>query len=611
MVNLVFSQGQIWDESASGPLRLTAKEVHSLKKSSDNQLLNGLDILSYGTLKIILELVADSKPRADLRCEAHSDGVKIDVNLSASLAVDYFANAKHLIPVRFHQPDAIENSLRPLIEEIPSMELEVAAAAALRISEEHNLELSFSHELLEELSRPQLIQRGSPTDTTLWPYQAYGFSWLYRLWECRLGGILGDEMGVGKTLQLIALSCQVARSGVGPVLIVVPSGLLLKWCKDFVDHATSFVENVHVHYGPGRSKSVRLLSNKQIVLTTYSLVVQDFSMMQEVEFAAIACDEAHELKESRTMKSQAIKGLNARAKFLATGTPIQNNLTDYWTLIDIVDPGLLGPRHEFESKCQNTPTEAARLVEQTKHKILRRTQEQVGIEIPEGTEFYVPLELSGELREEYRQLALDSHGVSSRGTLQRRRQFCAHPAAFDKAGNARLGAKSDYLLSELEKISDLGEKVVIFVADFNEPRDLYRKLINEELPVFWTGTIDGRTPNDFRHVLLQQFSDHVGPAALLINPLVGGQGLDIVAANHVFHMNPAWNPAKIDQATFRVTRPGQTRETWSHHLYYASTVEESIHDLVMNKRELSEAALQVAEAEAEKASKSIFSLFQN
>jgi SNF2 family DNA or RNA helicase len=156
----------------------------------------------------------------------------------------------------------------------------------------------------------------------------------------------------------------------------------------------------------------------------------------------------------------------------------------------------------------------------------------------------------------------------------------------------------------------LGEKVVIFVADFNEPRDLYRQLINEELPYFWTGTIDGRTPTDLRHHLLEEFSNHQGSAALLINPLVGGQGLDIVAANHVFHMNPAWNPAKTDQATFRVTRPGQTRQTWSHHLYYAFTVEEAIYNLVLDKRELSDAALEVAEAESQKASKSVLDLFE-
>jgi SNF2 family DNA or RNA helicase len=332
------------------------------------------------------------------------------------------------------------------------------------------------------------------------------------------------------------------------------------------------------------------------------MIVQDFELFSQIDFSAICCDEAHELKESRTLKSQALKSLTAQAKFLVTGTPIQNNLADYWTLIDIVEPGLLGTRDSFENRAQDTPSSAMQLVELTKHKILRRTQDQVGIEIPDGQEFLIPLRLSEDLFRTYKQIgnSNDKSTPSSggRGAIQHKRQFCAHPSSFTEPKYPGLGEKASYLVEELRKISDASEKAVVFVADFNEPRDLYRELINSELPEFWTGTIDGRTPNELRHVTLENFKAHSGSAVLLINPLVGGQGLDIVAANHVFHMNPAWNPAKTDQATFRVTRPGQTKETWSHHLYYVETIEESIHNLVSHKRDLSDAALEVAEAAA-------------
>lgn len=601
---------QIYKDGLNGPEVLDAMEVLALRNSGLHSDLNKLEILSFGKFILSLESSSNSDSKVVLRCELHSDGAKIEVDLKRNLLVSYFANEKYLIPVKLVFMEKMENSLRPLILHVDKSEPEVAAAAAIKIAKSLDLTINFSSELLKELEKPSLIEETSPLETQLWPYQSYGFSWMYRLWKCSLGGILGDEMGVGKTLQLMALSCHVAKEGRGPVLIVVPSGLLLKWCKDFINHAPAFVSAVHVHLGPNRSKSSQFLNSKRIILTTYNLVVQDYAVLREIDFSAIVCDEAHELKESRTMKSQAIKGLNSQGKYLATGTPIQNNLGDYWTLIDIVEPGLLGSQQDFELFYSNTPTQAASLVEKTKHRILRRTQEQVGIEIPEGTEFYVPLQLSADLDAEYRQLTLDGSNSVGRGALQRKRQFCAHPSSFELSKNPRAGAKSDYLVTELEKIGMLGEKVVIFVADFNEPRDLYRQLINEELPYFWTGTIDGRTPTDLRHHLLEEFSNHQGSAALLINPLVGGQGLDIVAANHVFHMNPAWNPAKTDQATFRVTRPGQTRQTWSHHLYYAFTVEEAIYNLVLDKRELSDAALEVAEAESQKASKSVLDLFE-
>ena len=601
---IAYREGLFGSLTPSGWTPLSALQLWEARKSGEHPALQKVELLSFGRIEFDLSPPLDGNPEIRLEGFVSSDGVRIPVSIEKPLDFDYAATPAAVIPLQVEYASNIERELRPLLNSRSDLEPEVIATALIKVSTHINLKLNFTNEFFDYLSSPPSAEIPSPTDSELWEYQKYGFSWMFRLWQSGLGGILGDEMGVGKTLQLIALSCKVSSEGKGPALLVVPSGLLMKWCKDFVDHAPSFMASVHVHHGPNRPKSPRLLAAQKIILTTYSMLVQDQDVFSQIDFASVACDEAHELKESRTLKSQAVRSLHAIGKYLATGTPIQNNLGDYWTLIDIIEPGILGSRESFEMRAQDTPSLAMSLVEQTKHRILRRTQEQVGIQIPEGQEFYVPLVLSDSLVAEYRSIGRDNSIAPStnggHGALQYKRQFCAHPSVFQEPPVPGVGAKAEYLRNELSKISEVAEKIVIFVADFNLPRDLYREQINREFPNFWTGTIDGRTPNDLRHVLLEEFNEFDGPAALLINPLVGGQGLDIVAANHVFHMNPAWNPAKTDQATFRVTRPGQTRETWSHHLYYVETIEESIHNLVLNKRELSEAALEIAEAEAEK-----------
>lgn len=611
--SFVVRNGRFWRSFGDRLQEVSAKELWHARNSSSYPELEDLEILSFGSFSIEVFSTSDST-RALIVASAESDGISIEIPLYEALTIDHVATEIFLIPLHLDYMDSLERGLRPLLNRAANLEPEGVASELVKLSRELGFGLDFSEDFLEILSSPPQSVVESPTDSTLWDYQKVGFTWMLRLWRNGLGGILGDEMGVGKTLQLIALSCQVSAIDKRPALIVVPAGLLLKWCKDFIDHAPSFIAKVHVHNGPSRPKSVSFLQSQEIVLTTYSMVVQDEDIFAQIDFSSISCDEAHELKESRTLKSRAIRNLRAQGKFLATGTPIQNNLSDYWSLIDIIEPGLLGSKESFEERGEDTPALAAKLVNQTKHRILRRTQEQVGIEIPEGQEFYVPLALSPELQVEYDNLRNQSAqpvGQSAGyGSLSYRRQFCAHPASFHEPKLPNTGQKALYLINELEKIHAMSEKAVIFVADFNEPRDLYLQLIMEEFPGIWTGTIDGRTANDLRHVLLEEFSLHEGSAVLLINPQVGGQGLDIVAANHVFHMNPAWNPAKTDQATFRVTRPGQTRETWSHHLYYVGTVEEHIYDLVLNKRELSEAALEVAEADSEAGHKSLISFIK-
>lgn len=612
-MNLHIKDGSIWSDQSGKLSSASVLDLWNAKKSMPEEYAE-IRILGLANPQLFVDIDVNGFPRFSVL--AKSDSETFDLGNKRPTNSTYFVSSNVVVPLR--EQSFIE--LFIALEEMQNLEdtnsPENVANSLLKIANELGITIDFSEAFYACLeSKPaKLIE--SPTSTPLWSYQELGFSWMYRLWELGLGGILGDEMGVGKTLQLLALACKVSTDQFNkPAMVVVPSNLLLKWCKDFVQFAPNFVEKVYVHSGSDRNKDPRFLRNQRIILTTYSMLVEDDSIFGLIDFSVICCDEAHELKEYRTQKSKAISGLNAESIFLATGTPIQNRLMDYWTLIEIIEPGLLGSREAFELRGENTPSEARKLMDLTKHRILRRTQEQVDIDIPEGVEIYVPLELSLDLFQEYvdikNGISSSSNGLTGRGALQIRRQYCAHPGVFLEESIPNLGTKSTYLLNELDKIYEMSEKAVIFVADFNKPRDLYLELINNEYPDVWTGVIDGRTPLDLRHVLLERFTDHSGTAILLVNPTVGGQGLDMVAANHVFHMNPAWNPAKTDQATFRVTRPGQTKKTRSHHLYYVETLEENIYDLVLRKRELSDAALQQAENESEYNQYSVRSIFGN
>ncbi len=488
----------------------------------------------------------------------------------------------------------------------------MAASSAARLASTSDLEVEISPRVIESLNIKPSHGPEVETSKPLWDYQIVGLAWMHRLWSLGLGGILGDEMGVGKTLQLLTLACALSNEDPDkPVLIIVPGNLLLKWCKDFVDFTPSFVREVHVHRGPARSKDPRFLSRQSIILTTYSMLVEDAKIFELLDFSGVLCDEAHELREPLTHRHIAVKALNAKAKFLATGTPIQNRLTDYWALMDIVAPGILGPRQEFHALVQDSPADARYLADLTAHRVLRRTQVQVDIDVPAGAVVRVPLELSASQRRSYTEIDTQGTGTALGMELfSTLRRFTAHPGDFLGSDNAQYNAKTEYLLDSLEQVFAQNEKAVVFLADFNKPRDLYRSAIVANFPRVWAGTLDGRTPVEHRHVLLEEFTNVVGPAVLLVNPTVGGQGLSMVAANHVYHLNPAWNPAKTDQATFRVTRPGQLKETTSHHLYFDDTIESRIESLVEGKRQISLAALTRLENETARHEASVSEIFR-
>jgi SNF2 family DNA or RNA helicase len=564
-----------------------------------------------------IQVVGTPNDSLDYKIFLDADSEQFEVGKELNANMQYLASGSTVVPVSIPEFKRLAHTFQDCGLIAEDSDAIVIANQLIQVSIRAEVRITFDGPALEILDKLPVTNESIESKHPLWDYQKAGFSWMMRLWRNGLGGILGDEMGVGKTLQLLATACKIAElENVKPALVVVPGNLLLKWCKDFVDFFPQIASKVYVHHGASRLKAEELIAKQSIILTTYGTLVADEAIFCNIEFSVVCCDESHELKDPRTLKTRALRSLKSRSKFLATGTPIQNNLLDYWSLITLIAPEWVGSATLATAETfENTPEEARNLMEVTKHRILRRTQEQVQLTLPEGYEVSVPLELPIDLAAEYGQIIgeieSNDNNTPKYGHLQTRRQFCAHPGAFLEFDEPLLGPKASYLLDEIEKISTVQEKAVVFVADFNRPLDLYMSAVRNEFPSIWTGFIDGRVAMDVRHIVLSEFTSFQGSAVLFVSPAVGGQGLDMVAANHVFHMNPSWNPAKTDQATFRVTRPGQTKETVIHHLYYINTIEERIVDLVSQKREISEAALEIAEAEAHVHENSLISHFAN
>lgn len=569
------------------------------------------EVQEYVENKLGMEILADAEPLLRIsgnregslvaQLVALSEGIEVPLREPQDLRVNHVVHDNMILPFD-GQTFAdllitLEHSDFPISGEIEYRHLR----ALTKLKASTHLEI-----LLDELSQLCLSTRFSNErenllSSQLWDFQSVGFSWMANLWEQSLGGILADEMGVGKTIQLLALIAHVEQNMVTPkpVLVIVPNNLLLTWSREVLKHAPKLASKTHLHAGPDRSRDVRFLEGEKVIFTTYSMVSQDIAFLALMDFELVICDEAHWAKDPLSQRANALKSLRANTIFLATGTPIQNRLLDLWNLIDIVDRGLLGPYEEFLATCTNSPAEAKTLGQLVEHRILRRTQADAGIELPESYEQVISLALSDFERETYLQIRKGTHpdflGSRGRGLLSPQRQFAAHPQSLENQGDPNAGEKAEFLLEKFAEIDSLAEKAIVFVSDCNSARKLYAELVSRAFPNSYCMVVDGTTPSETRFGILERFRGFVGSGVLFLNPVVSGEGETIVEANHVFHMNPGWNAAKLDQSSFRVKRPGQKRTVYIYQLFYVGTIEEALLELIETKREISEAALEAAE----------------
>ena len=443
---------------------------------------------------------------------------------------------------------------------------------------------------------------------TLRPYQERGFAWLAFLESLGFGPILADSMGLGKTIQLLALLQRDVEAGVRPTLLVCPMSLVGNWQREAATFAPKL--RVHVHHGAERVKGkafAAAVANADLVVTTYALAARDSAALAEIEWHRVVLDEAQAIKNAATRQAVAVRALPARHRIAVTGTPVENRLADLWSIMDFANPGLLGSALTFKAKFAQ-PVEkhgdeaaAERLKRLTGPFILRRekTDKSIISDLPDKIEMEVLCNLTAEqaslyqaIVEEMMERIAGSEGIERRGlvlaTMTKLKQVCNHPAQLLRDGS-RLSGRSGKL-ARLEEILDEvlaeGERALLFTqyAEFGGMlRGHLAARFGREVAFLHGGV--AKADRDSM-VARFQSGDPTAPPLFVLSLKAGGTGLTLTAANHVVHVDRWWNPAVEDQATDRAFRIGQKRNVQVRKFVCAGTVEEKISDMIRDKRGL-------------------------
>ncbi|MFC8841452.1 SNF2-related protein [Streptomyces griseoincarnatus] len=450
---------------------------------------------------------------------------------------------------------------------------------------------------------------------TLRDYQLRGLRWMDRMTSLGLGGCLADDMGLGKTIQLISLHLlrQERPEDRGPTLVVCPASLLGNWEREVGRFAPG--TPVRRHHGPGRTLDG---ADEGFVLTTYGTMRLDAARLGAHTWGLVVADEAQHVKNPHSSTAKALRQIGARARIALTGTPVENNLSELWAVLDWTTPGLLGTHRRFRTRwiarveaervlAANGDGEqhTARLLsELVRPFLLRRRKTDPGIapELPPKTETDRPVALTAEQDTLYRkqvetvmgEIRAGAGGIARSGLVLKLltglKQICNHPAQFLKEDQAPLTGRSGKLelLDELlATITAEGGAALIFTQYVTMARLLERHLRDRGTPA---ALLHGGTPVARREELVRRFQDGEFPVFLL-SLKAAGTGLNLTRADHVVHYDRWWNPAVEAQATDRAHRIGQTRPVQVHRLIAEGTVEDRIAALLEAKKELADSVL--------------------
>ena len=483
------------------------------------------------------------------------------------------------------------------------------------------------------------------------PYQRLGLSWLWFLSKLGMGACLADDMGLGKTIQLIALllverEFAKARHGgktermPGATLLVVPTSVMSNWSREIERFAPSL--RVHTHHGPTRlagAAFVEAAREHDVIITTYALVGRDADLLALVPWHRVVLDEAQFIKNSPTRKARVIRALSANHRVALTGTPVENRLTELWSIMDFCNPGYLGGAREFRTRFA-VPIERRRdqqcmdkLRKLVRPFVLRRLKSdpRVIVDLPECLETREYATLTPAQAKLYQAIVSSallqvdqSQGMRRRGlvlaALSKLKQVCNHPDLVragdeDSAFAAEIGAslpveaerrsaspqplsqrsgKCRRLLAMLEEVLAEGDQALVF-TQFRRMGHMLVAMVEHELdrPALF---LHGGVPPSKRQAMIDHFQARDGTAPVFILSLkAGGLGLNLTAANHVFHFDRWWNPAVEQQATDRAYRIGQNRTVHVHKFVCMGTLEEGIDQMLEQKKELATSILGAGE----------------
>jgi superfamily II DNA or RNA helicase len=451
-------------------------------------------------------------------------------------------------------------------------------------------------EEIESTKKPRALK------ATLRPYQEAGLSWLKFIHDIGSGGVLADDMGLGKTVQTIAVLLAVKQEEkYVRALIVAPTSVVINWERELARFAPSL--SVALWHGSDRKDQIESVKEAEVVITSYALLRRDEEFLAKLDFTYAILDEAQHIKNPMSATAAAAKRLRAKRRLALTGTPIENRLSEIWSIFDFVSPGLLGPLDKFEARFSR-PIEAgdykvAQRLRATIHPfILRRTKQEVAKDLPEKIETDQICDLTGDQRAMYMQVArevraqvlgeVEKNGLA-RSQLQilagltRLRQAACDPRLlglpreFTDDDSGKLVALRELVSNAIEG----GHKVLVFSQFVMMLKIIERAMKEDSVPYEY---LDGSTKDRAERV--DRFQNDPTVPVFLISLKAGGTGLNLTAADTVIHFDPWWNPAVEQQATDRAHRIGQTKVVTAYRLVAAGTIEEKILQLKAKKREL-------------------------
>jgi superfamily II DNA or RNA helicase len=460
-----------------------------------------------------------------------------------------------------------------------------------------------SFEKIEQLEQPKNL------NATLRPYQTQGLSYLNFLRDYGFGGILADEMGLGKTVQTLSFILHMVETGhSGPNLIIVPTSVLPNWERE----AEKFVPELKrlTIYGSKRDELFSQIADSQLVITTYALLRRDLEELLKYDYASIILDEAQNIKNPNTITARSVRKLKSDMRLCLSGTPIENNLFELWSLFEFLMPGFLGSQHAFQrgivKPIKDGDEETLQLLRTRVNPfILRRTKSEVAKDLPPKIETTHYCELVEEQRDLYNALAtklkdqvlrdVDEKGMAKSqmsilDALLKLRQICCHPRLLKLnmpgvSTNLPSG-KFDAFKDLVTEVIEGGHKVLVF-SQFVQMLHVIRSWLKiSDIPFAY---LDGSSKDRFEQV--DRFNDNPDIPIFLISLKAGGTGLNLTSADYVIHYDPWWNPAVENQATDRTHRIGQKRQVFAYKMICQNTVEEKILQLQEQKKDVAEAII--------------------
>ncbi len=462
-----------------------------------------------------------------------------------------------------------------------------------------------------ELFNAKNIEHEIPTslDKIMRNYQKSGFKWLKTLADYSLGGILADDMGLGKTLQVISLLLSHKESSEDniPSIVICPTSLVFNW----VNEVEKFAKNLKIIAVSGKKQErkniIETSKNIDVIVTSYDLLKRDIDFYSKMNFKYCILDEAQYIKNSYTQNASAAKSLKSQVRFAMTGTPIENSLSDLWSIFDFIMPNFLLNHNNFREKYEipisknNDKSVLKKLNTQIEPFILRRLKKDVLTELPDKMEFPTYAKMEDKQRKIYEaelikankefqdlllQQGYEKNQIKILTILTRLRQICCHPSLYldsYKGGSAKLD-----LCMHIVKDSILTNHKILIFSQFTSMIDILKiHLEKEDIKYF---TLTGKTQSSKRAALIDDFNKNDVPV-FLISLKAGGTGLNLTSADIVIHFDPWWNNSVQNQATDRAHRIGQKNKVQVFKLITKDTIEEKIENLQARKQELADSVV--------------------